>query len=151
MTNSKYNRGWDNLRSLKDIAPEEKHAIQSAGGKASAAAKKERRRLEDLANRILNLQLPCDEDIRTELEAHGIDPTCDAGIVLAQVKRALGGDVKAAIWIRDILGENPGNRITVDMPDYLSAPVSTMDLSQLSDDELRAMIAARETVEEEDC
>ena len=53
MTNSKYNRGWDNLRSLKDIAPEEKHAIQSAGGKASAAAKKERRRLEDLANRIL--------------------------------------------------------------------------------------------------
>ena len=87
MTNSKYNRGWGNLRSLKDIAPEEKYAIQSAGGKASAAAKKERRRLEALANRILNLELPCDEDIRAELEAHGIDPTCDAGIVLAQVKR----------------------------------------------------------------
>ena len=151
MTNSKYNRGWDNLRSLNDVSPEEKHAIQSAGGKASAVAKKERRRLEELANRILTLQLPCDEDIRAELEAHGIDPTCDAGIVLAQVKRALDGDVKAAIWIRNILGENPGNRITVDMPDYLSAPVATMDLSQLSDDELRAMIAARETVEEEDC
>ena len=144
MTNSKYNRGWNNLRSLKDIAPEEKHAIQSAGGKASAAAKKERRRLEDLANQILNLQISCDEDIRAELESHGIDPTCDAGIVLAQVKRALNGDVKAAIWIRDILGENPGNRITVDMPDYLTTPVSALDLSQLSDDELLAMIAVRE-------
>lgn len=144
MTNSKYNRGWDNLRSLKDIAPEEKRAIQSAGGKASAAAKKERRRLEDLANQILNLQISCDEDIRAELESHGIDPTCDAGIVLAQVKRALNGDVKAAIWIRDILGENPGNRITVDMPDYLTTPVSALDLSQLSDDELLAMIAVRE-------
>ena len=144
MTNSKYNRGWDNLRSLKDITPEEKHAIQSAGGKASAAAKKERRRLEDLANQILNLQISCDEDIRAELESHGIDPTCDAGIVLAQVKRALNGDVKAAIWIRDILGENPGNRITVDMPDYLTTPVSALDLSQLSDDELLAMIAVRE-------
>lgn len=146
-----YNRGWDNLRSLNDVSPEEKYAIQSAGGKASAAAKKERRRLEELANRILNLQLPGDEDIRAELEAHGIDPTCDAGIVLAQVKRALNGDVKAAIWIRDILGENPSNRITVDMPDYLTTPVSTLDLSQLSDDELRAMIAVREAVEEEVC
>jgi len=143
-----YNRGWDNLRSLNDVTPEEKHAIQSAGGRASAAAKKERRRLEELAHQILNLQLPDDEAIRGELEAHGIDPTCDAGIVLAQVKRALNGDVKAAIWIRDILGENPGNRLTVDMPDYLSAPVASLDLSQLSDDELRAMIAAREAQEE---
>lgn len=144
-----YNRGWDNLRSLSDVTPEEKHAIQSAGGRASAAAKKERRRLEELAHQILNLQLPDDEAIRGELEAHGIDPTCDAGIVLAQVKRALNGDVKAAIWIRDILGENPGNRLTVDMPDYLSAPAASLDLSQLSDDELRAMIAAREGQEEE--
>ena len=64
--------------------------------------------------------------------------------MLAQVKRALNGDVKAAIWIRDILGENPGNRITVDMPDYLTTPVSALDLSQLSDDELLAMIAVRE-------
>ena len=143
-----YNRGWDNLRSLNDVTPEEKHAIQSAGGRASAAAKKERRRLEELAHKILNLRLPDDEAIRGELEAHGIDPTCDAGIVLAQVKRALNGDVKAAIWIRDILGENPGNRLTVDMPDYLSAPVASLDLSQLSDDELRAMIAVREAQEE---
>ena len=143
-----YNRGWDNLRSLNEVTPEEKRAIQSAGGRASAAAKKERRRLEELAHQILNLQLPDDEAIRGELEAHGIDPTCDAGIVLAQVKRALNGDVKAAIWIRDILGENPGNRLTVDMPDYLSAPVASLDLSQLSDDELRAMIAAREAQEE---
>lgn len=130
------------------LPPEEKHAIQSAGGRASAAAKKERRRLEELAHKILNLRLPDDEAIRGELEAHGIDPTCDAGIVLAQVKRALNGDVKAAIWIRDILGENPGNRLTVDMPDYLSAPVASLDLSQLSDDELRAMIAVREAQEE---
>lgn len=143
-----YNRGWDNLRSLNEVTPEEKRAIQSAGGRASAAAKKERRRLEELAHKILNLRLPDDEAIRGELEAHGIDPTCDAGIVLAQVKRALNGDVKAAIWIRDILGENPGNRLTVDMPDYLSAPVASLDLSQLSDDELRAMIAVREAQEE---
>ena len=71
--------------------------------------------------------------------------------MLAQVKRALNGDVKAAVWIRDILGENPGNRITVDVPNYMSAPISSLDLSQLSDDELRAMIVARETTEEEVC
>ena len=68
--------------------------------------------------------------------------------MLAQVKRALNGDTKAAIWVRDIIGENPGNRVTIDT-DYLIAPVSTMDLSKLSDDELRAMIAAREELEEE--
>ena len=149
MQNSIHNRGWDNLRSLNTRAPEEKQRIQSAGGKASAAAKKERRRLEELANQILNLQLPDDEAIRGELEDHGIDPTCDAGIVLAQVKRALNGDVKAAVWIRDILGENPGNRVTVDV-DYMTTPVSFLDLRSMSDDQLRAMIAARENLEVED-
>lgn len=143
-----YNRGWENIRSLADRSPEEKRSIQSSGGKASAAAKKERRRLEKLTDLILGKPLPDDDAIRGELEANGIDPTCDAGIVLAQVKRALNGDTKAAIWIRDILGENPGNRVTIDT-DYLTAPVSTMDLSKLSDDELRAMIAAREELEEE--
>ena len=146
---TKYNKGWENLRSLADVTPEERHSIQSSGGKASAAAKKERRRLEDLTHQILSKQLPDDEAIRGELEANGIDPTCDAGIVLAQVKRALNGDTKAAIWVRDIIGENPGNRVTLDV-DYLTAPVSTLDLSKLSDDELRAMIAAREDLEEED-
>ncbi len=38
--------------------------------------------------------------------------------------------------------------MTLDV-DYLTAPVSTLDLSKLSDDELRAMIAAREDLEEE--
>ena len=145
----KYNKGWENLRSLADVPPEERHSIQSSGGKASAAAKKERRRLEDLTHQILIKQLPDDEAIRGELEANGIDPTCDAGIVLAQVKRALNGDTKAAIWIRDILGENPGNRLTIDTDYLLTTPVANMDLSQLSDDELRAMIAAREELEEE--
>ena len=98
---------------------------------------------------MLSKQLPDDEAIRGELEANGIDPTCDAGIVLAQVKRALNGDTKAAIWIRDILGENPGNRLTIDTDYLLTTPVANMDLTQLSDDELRAMIAAREELEEE--
>ena len=144
----KYNKGWENLRSLADVPPEERHSIQSSGGKASAAAKKERRRLEDLTHQILSKQLPDDEAIRGELEANGIDPTCDAGIVLAQVKRAINGDTKAAIWVRDIIGENPGNRLTIDTA-YLTAPVSTMDLSQLSDDELLAMISLRTENESE--
>ena len=54
---TKYNKGWENLRSLADVSPEERHSIQSSGGKASAAAKKERRRLEDLTHQILSKQL----------------------------------------------------------------------------------------------
>ena len=57
---TKYNKGWENLRSFADVTPEERHSIQSAGGKASAAAKKERRRLEDLTHQILSKQLPDD-------------------------------------------------------------------------------------------
>jgi len=144
-----YNRGWNNLRSLNAMPPEEKHSIQSAGGKASAAAKKERRRLEDLARKILDLQLPCDEAVRDELEMHGIDPTCDAGIVLAQVKRALNGDVKAATWIRDILGENPGNRLAAELNDRFNGPIAGWDMSLLSDDELRGMIAICQEKERE--
>lgn len=144
----RYNKGWNNLRSLSEVPLEERRSIQSSGGKAAAAAKKERRRLEDLTHQILSKQLPDDEAIRGELEANGIDPTCDAGIVLAQVKRALNGDTKAAIWVRDIIGENPGNRVTVDV-DYTTVPVADLDLSKLSDDELRAMIAARSDQESE--
>lgn len=145
---TRYNKSWDNLRSLSEVPLEERRSIQSSGGKAAAAAKKERRRLEELTHQILSKSLPDDDTIRGELEANGIDPTCDAGIVLAQVKRALNGDTKAAIWVRDIIGENPGNRVTVDV-DYTTLPVADMDLSKLSDDELRAMIAVRRSQEEE--
>ena len=51
--------------------------------------------------------------------------------------------------MRDIIGENPGNRLTIDTDYLLTTPVANMDLTQLSDDELRAMIAAREELEEE--
>ena len=56
-------------------------------------------------------------------------------------------DTEAFRAVRDTIGENPRQAVDVGLT---SGPVSGMDLSQLSDDQLRAMIAAREEAAEND-
>ena len=65
----------------------------------------------------------------------------------AQVDKASRGDTEAFRAVRDTIGENPRQAVDVGLN---NGPVSGMDLTQLSDDQLRAMIAAREEATEND-
>ena len=87
------------------------------------------------------------EQGKEKLQALGYDGTWMDLLSQAQVDKASRGDTEAFRAVRDTIGENPKQAVDVGLT---SGPVSGMDLSQLSDDQLRAMIAAREEADEND-
>ena len=76
------------------------------GTKASNQAKVKKKLLRQAAK--LLLEMPVDNDTKLILENYKIpseDCTYATAIVVAQLKKALNGDTKAFIAIRDIVGE----------------------------------------------
>ena len=92
--------------------PEEDRAIHIAGGKALQATLEQRRSikeiLEDLSRRTVTPEEAEQYNIKegtTLLEAAN----------LAQIRRAMRGDTKAAEYIRDTLGEKPADKISAEV------------------------------------
>ena len=87
-------------------------------------------------NAVLKLPV-CDEDKKTQLEKLGVENTLLNAIHLQLGEKAADGDVQAAKYLRDTAMTQPcGKEKTQD--------VETMDLSGLTDDELRLMAAGAE-------
>ena len=86
------------------------HEELSKGGKVSG----ETRRLRAAVKRVLKISLPNDmEELKETLEKAGIDTTNDNGIAFAMVLKALKGDISAASWIRDTVGEKPKDEVSL--------------------------------------
>lgn len=77
---------------------------RSKGGKKSG----ETRRLKRAVKRALQGKVPGTmTELIEVLNDAGIDTTNDNGIAFAIVLKALKGDLSAANWIRDMIGEKP--------------------------------------------
>jgi len=128
----------ENLRSLGDLPPEERHAIAVRAGTASGA---KRKRNADIRGALkLILQMPDSTDKPDEvsglLEKFGVpDPTAAEGIAAAALLRARRGDMEAARYVRDSSGEMPTSRVEV--AGDPSRPIASMDLTSMTDDQLR--------------
>lgn len=134
-----------NLRDYNALTAEEKHEFHSKGGTESAKRKRARRTFAETLRAVLASEYPVEEG-RERLQAMGLDGTWMDLLSQAQVDRAAKGDTEAFRAVRDTIGENPRQGVDV----TTSGPVAGMDLTQLSDDQLRAMIAAREEAAEND-
>ena len=82
------------------------------------------------------------EEGAEKLEALGLDPTWATDANVAVMQKARRGDVESLRYLRDTIGEKPRDGLEIGNLD--GQPLSTVDLSTLTDDQLRAMIAARE-------
>lgn len=125
-----------NLNVYSEMTPEERHRFHSAGGKASADARRRRKTLR--------------ETLLTMLE----DPNVQDDICLALIREATkgnnAGSVRGAFeTLRDSIGEKPRDSLEIGNLD--DKPLETIDLSKLSDAELRAMLAKRKQRNEEEC
>lgn len=85
-------KGQENLIPLGERTKDERSEIQKKGGKASGRARRKKANLKKTMEQILALDLPA-SGIKTELEAQGIDPTMEPGLVLSNVMQ-LGGHVR---------------------------------------------------------
>ena len=73
------------------------------GGKASGKVRREKANFRKTLNALLTAQIEVDS-IKDFLEANGVDSSYESAINFAMIQKALKGDVKAYIAIRDTLG-----------------------------------------------
>ena len=136
----------ENLRKYAEMTESEKAEWHSIGGTASAKKRRQKKTFAETLRAVLASEYPV-EDAKRKLQDMGLDGTWMDQLSQAQVDKASRGDTEAVRAVRDTIGENPRQAVDVGLT---SGPVSGMDLSQLSDDQLRAMIAAREEGDEND-
>lgn len=137
--------GSANLVPFDQRSEEKQREIRSMGGKASQAKQKRRKTQAEIIRQIMELKLTPEEGA-DKLEALGLDPTWATDANVAVMQKARKGDVESLRYLRDTIGEKPRDGLEIGNLD--GQPLSTIDLSTLSDEQLRAMIAARETVDE---
>ena len=135
-----------NLKKYSEYTESEKAEFHRQGGIASGQSKRRRKTFAETLRAVLASEYPV-EDAKRKLQDMGLDGTWMDQLSQAQVDKASRGDTEAFRAVRDTIGENPKQAVDVGLT---SGPVSGMDLTQLSDDQLRAMIAAREEASEND-
>lgn len=137
--------GSANLVPFDQRSEEKQREIRSMGGKASQAKQRRRKTQAEIIRQIMELKLTPEEGA-DKLEALGLDPTWATDANVAVMQKARKGDVESLRYLRDTIGEKPRDGLEIGNLD--GQPLSTIDLSTLSDEQLRAMIAARETADE---
>ncbi len=101
------------------VNDERAREIRSKGGKARVQKLHERKKMrEDLGN-LLKITLRRGDivdpdDIMNMEEAEDLNIPVQTAIHLAMIKRALMGDVQAAQYIRDTVGEKPTDKVEMD-------------------------------------
>lgn len=138
--------GSANLVPFDQRSEEKQREIRSMGGKASQAKQKRRKTQAEIIRQIMELKLTPEEGA-DKLEALGLDPTWATDANVAVMQKARKGDVESLRYLRDTIGEKPRDGLEIGNLD--GQPLSTIDLSTLSDEQLRAMIAAREAADED--
>lgn len=95
-------KGFDN-RSTEEV-----REIARKGGVNSGAARRRKKTMKNSAKMLMDM--PASKAIKQKLKMLGIDEedaTYQMGIIVAMLQEALGGDVKAAQFMRELIGEDP--------------------------------------------
>ena len=105
--------GNDNLIPLNERTKEEQRTVQVMGGKASGEARRRKKSMREAAEAIM-AQMATADRAKEVLEAMGAeDKDYQTAVVCAMVIEAISGNVSAANSIRDLLGENPAQSVTL--------------------------------------
>ena len=114
------------------LTSEKARKIGQKGAAASVIARRRRKAMREVMNNIMTCDVS-DETLRGMLATAGIEPTNENAIPFAMINRAARGDVEAARFVRDTLGEKPTESYNFSMG---PKPIKSLDLSAYSDEEL---------------
>ena len=90
--------GQENLKPFSERTEEEQRKIRVAGGKASGRARREKKTMKAMLDYLLEKKISSKDGKKaTTLEA----------MMSAVIAKAIKGDVKAAQFVRDTIGEVP--------------------------------------------
>ena len=127
--------GTANLIQFNGQTPEQARENGRKGGIASGEARRRKRTFRELIETVMTMEVD-DPTVRAKLTGMGLDPTHDMAIITAAVRKAETGDIESARFIRDTRGEKPTEALNLGIT---GKPIKSLDLSQLSDEELEAL------------
>ena len=119
---------------------EETVANGRKGGYASGEARKRAKTIRETLKLFLSTQLD-EGEARERLVALGFDPTMLNQMSLATMQRAMNGDIEAARFVRDSVGEKPREGMDIGIEDK---PIASLDMSKLTDEQLRILAGKAE-------
>lgn len=127
------------------LTPEERSANARRAGIASGKKRFQHKQQKEILKDILSLECDDAEAVKA-LKALGLDESFANAANLAVLRRAVHGDVESLRYIRDTIGEKPKDGLEVGGFD--GKPLASIDMSTLTDDQLRALIASRKEAEQ---
>ena len=110
----------DDLISLGERTTGEQQRIARKGGIASGKARREKKLMRETLDIILSMPMKNGknadvESIRSFAALKGKNISVQEAILIAQVQKAMKGDTKAAEYVRDTIGQKPGESIEMSM------------------------------------
>ena len=128
----------ENLLKAEDLTSEELRERATKGGIASGKARREKKAMRETLATLLSMPLKDGaaadvEEIKSIAAINGKNITVQEAIMLAQIKKAIKGDTRAAEYIRDTSGNKVKEEINVE--GNINNP-----FAGLTTDELRKLI-----------
>ncbi|MCR0568352.1 MULTISPECIES: hypothetical protein [Erysipelotrichaceae] len=128
-----------NEKSIANLRPvtstEEARERGKKGGQKSGEVRRQRKKFKETLELLLHLP-PGLSDQKETLLALGVDEDdCDNQtlIAISMIQSAAAGDVKAAAWVRDTVGEKPTDKVDA----VIATSPLDEKLAELSQEELR--------------
>lgn len=129
--------GQDNLLKAEDLTSEQLRERATNGGIASGKARREKKAMKDTLATLLSMPLKDGmahdiDEIQSIASLNGKNITVQEAIMLAQIKKAVKGDTRAAEFVRD----SSGNKLKegIEISGEINNPfaeLSTEDLKKL--------------------
>lgn len=112
--------GRKNLIKAEDLTSEELRERARAGGIASGKARREKKAMRETLDILLSMPMKDGasadvESIRSFASIKGKNISVQEAILIAQVQKAMKGDTKAAEYVRDTIGQKPGENVEMTM------------------------------------
>ena len=121
------------------LSPEQRTEQCRKAGIAGREARRKYRTQRELLSLILSSPIG-DKEKAKKLKEAGFPATYGGAMAFAATAKAVDGDIEAARFVRDTVGEKPTESYQMNVTDK---PVKSLDLTQLTDEELEAMVASR--------
>ena len=105
--------GIDNLIKAEDLTSEELRERARKGGKASVEARRKKKAMKEQFELLLSLGVK-DKEARKKMKALGINPDNidnQMATVISMWQESVKGNVQAATFIRDTIGEKPIEKV----------------------------------------
>lgn len=108
-----------NLKPQSKRTKKEQREIAKKGGIASGKARREKKMFKETLEALLNMPMKSGSDVSVDdiqnfAAIKGKNISVQEAILIAQIQKAMKGDTKAAVYLRDTVGQKPLDKVQLE-------------------------------------